>query len=302
MEQIKGIFAASLSLLNKNLALDVKNTIKHAENIIDNGCHGVVFFGSTGQSQLISLSEKIQLINHLPNSKYKEKFIIGTGLNSLSETINLMKISKTLNFDKFLIMPPAYYKYGDEDVINFYTRIINEIGECNIILYNFEKLSGYKFSIDCVEKLADKFPKQIVGVKDSSYNLYENLKINNFSVMPGSESKLLKGLELGCSGIITATTNVTSALAREVYDNFFNKSSQDLNKKLCNVRSAFEKYNLISGLHSFMSEKNEIYKNVLPPLDILSETDKKELFSNLKKLDFNIQNLKAAQYEFSKFS
>jgi len=294
MEQIKGIFAASLSLLDKNLALDVKNTIKHAENIIDNGCHGAVFFGSTGQSQLISLSEKIQLINHLPNSKYKEKFIIGTGLNSLSDTINLMKISKTLNFEKFLIMPPAYYKYGDEEVINFYTKIINEIGECNIILYNFEKLSGYKFSVDCVQKLAEKFPKQIIGVKDSSYNLYENLKINNFSVMPGSETKLLKGLELGCSGIITATTNVTSALAREVYDNFFNKSSQDLNKKLCDVRVTFEKYNLISGLHSFMSEKNEIYKNVLPPLKLLSETDKKELLLNLKKLDFNIENLEAA--------
>ena len=294
MEQIKGIFAASLSLLDKNLALDVKNTIKHAENIIDNGCHGVVFFGSTGQSQLISLSEKIQLINHLPDSAYKEKFIIGTGLNSLSDTINLMKISKTLNFDKFLIMPPAYYKYGDEEVINFYTKIINEIGECNIILYNFEKLSGYKFSIDCVQKLAEKFPKQIIGVKDSSYNLYENLKINNFSVMPGSETKLLKGLELGCSGIITATTNVTSSLAREVYDNFFNQSSQDLNKKLCDVRVTFEKYNLISGLHSFMSEKNEIYKNVLPPLKLLSEIDKKELFSNLEKLDFNIENLKAA--------
>ena len=294
MEQIKGIFAASLSLLDKNLALDVKNTIKHAENIIDNGCHGVVFFGSTGQSQLISLSEKIQLINHLSDSAYKEKFIIGTGLNSLSDTINLMKISKTLNFDKFLIMPPAYYKYGDEEVINFYTKIINEIGECNIILYNFEKLSGYKFSIDCVQKLAKKFPKQIIGVKDSSYNLYENLKINNFSVMPGSETKLLKGLELGCSGIITATTNVTSALAREVYDNFFNKSSQDLNKKLCDVRMTFEKYNLISGLHSFMSEKNEIYKNVLPPLKLLSKNDKKELLLNLKKLDFNIENLEAA--------
>ena len=294
MEQIKGIFAASLSLLDKNLALDVKNTIKHAENIIDNGCHGVVFFGSTGQSQLISLSEKIQLINHLPDSAYKEKFIIGTGLNSLSDTINLMKISKTLNFDKFLIMPPAYYKYGDEEVINFYTKIINEIGECNIILYNFEKLSGYKFSIDCVKKLAKNFPNQIIGVKDSSYNLYENLKINNFSVMPGSETKLLKGLELGCSGIITATTNVTSALARKVYDNFFNESSQDLNKKLCDVREAFEKFNLISGLHSFMSEKNEIYKNVLPPLKLLSKNDKKELLLNLKKLDFNIENLEAA--------
>ena len=294
MKQINGIFAATLSILDKNLALDVKKTIKHAENIIDNGCHGVVFFGSTGQSQLISLSEKIQLINYLPNSEYKENFIIGTGLNSLSDTINLMKISKTLNFSKFLIMPPAYYKYGDEEVINFYGRIIDAIGQCSIILYNFEKLCGYKFSVDCVTKLANKYPEQIVGVKDSSYNLYENLKINNFSVMPGSESKLLKGLELSCSGIITATTNVTAALAREVYDNFFTKSSQDLNKKLCDVRLAFEKYNLISGLHSFMSDKNEIYKNVLPPLKLLSETDKKELISNLNKLDFNIENLKAA--------
>ena len=291
---IKGIYAASLSLLNQDLVLDYEKTISHAENIIDNGCHGVVFFGSTGQSQLISLSEKIQLINHLPNSKYKEKFIIGTGLNSLSDTINLMKISKTLHFNKFLIMPPAYYKYGDEEVINFYTKIINEIGDCKILLYNFEKLSGYKFSVECVVKLAEKFPKQIIGVKDSTYNLYESLKINNFSVMPGSETKLLKGLELGCSGIITATTNVTSALARDVYDNFLMKSSKDLNEKLCNVRLAFEKYNLISGLHSFMSEKNKIYNNILPPLKLLAETDKKELLSNLSNLEFNVKNLKAA--------
>ena len=292
MEQIKGIYAASLSVLDVNLVLDVNNTIKHAENIIDMGCHGAIFFGSTGQSQLVSLSEKIQLINKLPNSKYKDKFIIGTGLNSLADTINLMKISKSLGFDTFLIMPPAYYKYGDDNVIDFYSRIINEINESKIILYNFEKLSGYKFSKSCVEKLVEKFPKQIVGVKDSSYNLYENLKIKNFSVMPGSESKLLKGLELGCSGVITATTNVTASLAREVYDNFINNSPQHLNQKLCDVRATFEKYNLISGLHTFMSQKNEIFKNILPPLKLLSENDKNELLLKLKKLNFDIENLK----------
>jgi len=291
---IKGIYAASLSVLDDNLALDCENTIKHGENIIDMGCHGAIFFGSTGQSQLVSLSEKIQLINKLPNSKYKDKFIIGTGLNSLADTINLMKISKSLGFDTFLIMPPAYYKYGDDSVIDFYSRIINEINESKIILYNFEKLSGYKFSKSCVEKLVEKFPKQIVGVKDSSYNLYENLKIKNFSVMPGSESKLLKGLELGCSGVITATTNVTASLAREVYDNFVNNSPQHLNQKLCDVRATFEKYNLISGLHTFMSQKNEIFKNILPPLKLLSENDKNELLLKLKKLNFDIENLKTA--------
>ena len=288
MEQINGIFAAGLSLLDKNLALDIKNTIKHAENIIDNGCHGVVFFGSTGQSQLISLSEKIQLINHLPNSRYKEKFIIGTGLNSLSDTINLMKISKTLNFNKFLIMPPAYYKYGDNETFNFYARIINTHEDIHIVLYNFEKLCGYKFSSECVQRLVDKFPKQIVGVKDSTYNLFETLKIDNFSILPGSESKLLKGLKLGCSGIITATCNVTSKLARKVYDDFQNNKDQTENEKLCKVRAVFERYNLVSALHSFLGSKESVYNNILPTLSILNKEKKEKLILELNSLDFKL--------------
>ena len=294
MSEIKGIYAASLSILDKNLALNIDKTIKHAENLIDMGCHGVAIFGSTGQSQLISISEKIQLINNLVKSKYKKNYIIGTGLNSLTETVNLMKISISLNFKKFLIMPPAYYKYGDEEVINYYSRIIEQINDCKIILYNFEKLCGYKFSKECIEKLVKKFPKQIVGVKDSSYNLFEELKINNFSVLPGSETKLLKGLKIGCSGIITATCNVTAPLARKVYDDFINGKEQTMNEKLCNVRKTFDQFNLISGLHTFLSQKDISYKNILPILSLLAENDKKKLFEDLDKLDFNINNLKAA--------
>ena len=292
MSEIKGIYAASLSVLDSNLALNNERTVQHIENLINIGCHGVAVFGSTGQSQLISVSEKIQLINSLSDSKYKDKYIIGTGLNSLTETINLMKISKSLSFNYFLIMPPAYYKYSDNDVINFYTRIIEEINNCKIILYNFEKLCGYKFSKNCVEELVKKFPKQIIGLKDSSYNLFEDLKIKNFSMMPGSESKLLKGLEVGCSGIITATCNVTAPLARKVFDDFYSGKDQTANKKLCDVRQVFEKYNLISGLHTFMSQKDKIYLNILPILSLLSENDKKKLFEELQKLDFNINNLK----------
>ena len=268
MDKIKGIYAASLSVLDDNLALNVKKTIDHAENLIDIGCHGVAIFGSTGQSQLISISEKIQLINQLSKSKYKDKYIIGTGLNSLSETINFIKVATSLNFKDFLIMPPAYYKYGDEEVINYYSKIVQEINNCRIILYNFEKLCGYKFSKECVEELVKKFPNQIVGIKDSSYNLFKSLKIKNFSVLPGSEAKLMEGLEIGCSGIITATCNVTAALARRVYDDFLNGKSQSMNEKLCNVRKVFEQYNLISALHTFMSKKDKIYENVLPILSL----------------------------------
>jgi len=294
MTVIKGIFAATMSILDENLELDSNKTILHAENLINQGCHGVAVFGSTGQAQLIPINEKITLLNKLSTNKYKEKYLIGTGLNSLVETINLMKVSYSLGFKNFLIMPPAYYKYGDKEVVNFYSRIVDAVPESRIILYNFEKLCGYKFSKLCVEELAKKFPNQIVGVKDSSYNLYENLKIENFSVFPGSELKLLKGLEIGCSGIITATCNVTASLARKVYDDFFAKKQQTHNEKLCNVRKVFDQFNLISGLHSFFMNKNKIYENILPPISLLSSSDRKKLFDDLKKFDFKLKEIKVA--------
>ena len=294
MTKISGIYAASMSVINSDLSLNIEKTIKHAENLIDQGCHGTVIFGSTGQAQLIPIFEKIELLNNLSQKKNSNKHLIGTGLNSLIETINFLKTAVSLNFKKFLIMPPAYYKYEDDDVINFYSKIIESVPECKIILYNFEKLSGYKFSVDCVEKLVIKFPDQIIGVKDSSFNLFETLRLKNFSILPGSESKLLRGLQLGCTGIITATCNVTAQLARRVYDDFFSKKNQIYNQKLIDVRSEFDKYNLISALHSFKSQKDEIYKNVLPPLKLLNNNDKDNLMNNLKKLDFQINSKLAA--------
>ena len=287
MTKISGIYAATMSVLNPDLSLNVKKTIEHAEKLIDEGCHGTAIFGSTGQSQLISVSEKIKLLNELSKSKYKSKHLIGTGLNSLGETINFMKIATSLNFNKFLIMPPAYYKGNtDEGVFEFYKKIITTTSKAKIILYNFEKLSGYKFSAEAVTKLVKTFPENIIGCKDSSYNLFETLKLKNFLMFPGSEAKLLKGLKLGCSGCISAVTNVTHSLARKVFDDFENKTPQTKNDQLTRVREAFDGFNLISALHSFHSIKDENYKNILPPLTLLSEEKHKELIEKLYKLKF----------------
>ena len=97
---------------------------------------------------------------------------------------------------------------------------------------------------------------------------------------------MLKGLELGCSGIITATCNVTAELSRQVYDDFFAGKKQLYNDKLCDVRSTFDKYNLISGLHTFCAQNDNMYKNILPPLSLLNKNDEEELMNRLKDLKF----------------
>jgi len=290
-----GVYAAGLSVINANGTLNTEATIAHASDSIKNGLHGVFFFGSTGQSQLISISEKKELIAKIASHKLKKQFFLGTGNNSLNENIDLVRYGMEYDFKEFLIMPPAYYKGNtDEGVFEFYTKLIHAVPKIKVILYNFEKLSGYKFSAEAVTKLVKKFPDNIIGCKDSSYNLFENLKLPNFLMFPGSEAKLLKGLELGCSGCISAVTNVTHSLARKVFDDFVNKKTQKKNDQLINVREIFDQYNLISALHSFLGVKDEKFKNILPPLILLPQKKQKELIDKLNKFNFTFEKNLAA--------
>ena len=290
-----GVYAATLSVLDENSNLDVEETIAHAEDIINQGLHGVFFFGSTGQSQLISMAEKKELVSKLPLSKLKKNFFLGTGFNSLNDNLEFIKYSMEYEFNTFLIMPPAYYKGNKEEgVFEFYTKIINNIPKVKIILYNFEKLSGFKFEPNFVKKLVSSYPKNIIGCKDSTYNLYDKIKIKDFLMFPGDESKLLKGLEIGCSGCISAIANVTHKLAREVFDDYQKNKTQKSNEKLINVRHTFDRYNLISGLHSYMSLHNSKFKNLLPPLTLLNSNDQKDLLKKLESLKFNLNKNIAA--------
>ena len=292
---IKGVYSASLSVINANGTLNIEATIAHANDAIKKGLHGVFFFGSTGQSQLISTSEKKELISKIASHKLRKQFFIGTGNNSLNENIDLVRYAMEYDFKEFLIMPPAYYKGNtDEGVFEFYTKLINSAPKMKIILYNFEKLSGYKFSAEAVTKLVKTFPDNIIGCKDSSYNLFENLKLPNFLMFPGSEAKLLKGLELGCSGCISAVTNVTHSLARKVFDDFETKKVQTKNDQLIKVREVFDQFNLISALHSFLAINNDKFKNILPPLILLSQAKQKELIDKLNTLNFTFEKNLAA--------
>ena len=291
---MNGIFAASMSVLKDDLSLDIIKTINHAKEIDSFGV-GPAFLGSTSQAQLISVEEKKDLITEIAKHKFKNSILIGTGCNSLKENVNLMKCSIKNGLTNFLVMNPAYYVNKDSGVYNFFSQIIKAVPEAKIILYNFDKLSGYAFSADIVKELVKNFPLNIVGMKDSSGNLWDNLKIPNFSMFVGSERKLLQGLKVGCVGCISATTNVTHSLAKQVYDDFKNNKEQTVNQKLCDVRSVFDETgNLISALHSYKAIEKSFYKNILPPLNLLDSVKQKKLLLNLEKLNFLPKKYKAA--------
>ena len=139
----RGVYAASLSVLNKDLTLNVEATISHAENLIKNGLHGCFFFGSTGMSQLISKNEKMELISKISTHKQRKHFYLGTGCNSLNENIELIKYASEFNFNTILLMPSAYYVgNSDEGVFEFYKKIILAINHLDRPVVSVDLPSG----------------------------------------------------------------------------------------------------------------------------------------------------------------
>ena len=290
-----GIYPASMSVLNDDLSLNDEQTVLHAEKLISQGCVGAVLAGTTGMSAYLSIREKMNLIERASKSSQNQSMIIGPGTTSLLDCASLINFAKSKGLTKFLCQPCAYgwpgIKNKNEAIYSYFSELVKRTGSCEIILSNFPKLVGVDFSVEIVKKLVKNYKNIFVGLKDSgSDDLYKKIKIENFKVFVGSEKKLLSSLKEGCSGLISATVQFPEQifLAKKVFEDFKKGKDSEHNEQLVKVRSVFDSFNLIEGLHTLYAQKNPIYKNILPPLRLLNERDKTQLFGELEKLNFNI--------------
>ena len=283
MTNLNSLFSASVSLLNSDLSLDIGATIAHAEKVEKLGV-APAFNGSTSQGQSVGIEDKKKLIKEILKKKFKN-LLISTACNSLQNTTNLIRYSLDQGYKgAFLIMNPAYGSPEDKGVYNFFSNIQKAVS-CKIVLYNFSKLgAGYAFSPEIVQKLVDEFgTNSFIGMKDSSGNCWDKLKINNFSMLVGNEINLLKNLEYRGTGAISATMQICPSLSRKVFEE---KNQKDY-EKMCAIRRAFDATgNLITAVHFFLSLSDPRYELMLPPLIPLSKEKQKNLLNELKKIGF----------------
>jgi 4-hydroxy-tetrahydrodipicolinate synthase len=288
----KAVYSAVLTPFKKDLTIDTKLFISHCEFLLKNKIN-LAPLGTTGEANSISVSEKIDLIKTLANSDLpKEKIIIGTGNTSFVDAALLTKTAVENRIYSVLLLPPFYYKnVSDEGVYQYYKEIINIVKSKNlrVFLYNIPQVSGVTISIDLVNRLKKEFSDLITGIKDSSGN-FENTKkykeIKNFIVYPGSEKFLYDGLHIGCSGCISATTNVNIEAAKLI--NTFDKTEgESINKKIKAVRDVFEKYPVIAALKATKVNEDTNWSNIRPPLVALNDQQRSNLVRDLKDVNFS---------------
>jgi 4-hydroxy-tetrahydrodipicolinate synthase len=287
--QLKGVFAAALTPLNKDLEVDQERLVSHCRWLLDNGCDGLAVLGTTGEANSFSLSERIGILETLSEAGIAGSSLMpGTGSCSIPDTVELTRRAIDLGAAGVLMLPPFYYKnVSDEGLFAAYSEVIERVGDARlkVYLYHFPQMSAVPLSYDLIERLLKRYPDTIAGMKDSS-GVFDNMagaaeKFPGFAVFSGGDDFLLPLLEKGGAGCITACCNISSSLSAELYRIWQDDKGRaaELQKQLIKVREAASSYPYSAGLKALMAHfsGDAGWATVRPPLVTLNEEQAAEL-------------------------
>jgi 4-hydroxy-tetrahydrodipicolinate synthase len=289
-----GVLAAVLTPMDEGLAPDHASFSAHCHRLLAAGCHGLSVFGTTGEANSLSVGERLAAFEALLEGGVPADVLLpGTGSCALTDTVLLSRAALGAGTAGVLVLPPFYYKgVGDEGLFRFFAEVIERIGDdrLRLYLYHIPQMTGIQLGLPLISRLIDAYPGTIAGTKDSSGDgeRIETIcrEFPDFSVLAGTETLLLETLRNGGNGCISATVNVTSRLARQVYDanaTGRDDEAQALQQSLSALRASIETYPVIPALKVLMSDLtgDGKWRNLRPPLSGLDEEQERKLLADV---------------------
>ena len=238
-----GSIPALITPFNKN-EVDYDSFQKIIEWSIEQGSHGFVPCGTTGESPTLSHDEHKKVVDVCIKIVDKRVPVIaGTGSNNTIEAIEFTKHAEESGADGALIVTPYYNKPTQEGLYLHYKKIA-ESTNLPIIIYNIPSRSIVDMSIETMVELSKI--KNIIGVKDATNDLFRPLltrtKIKkDFCYLSGEDGTALAYLIQGGNGCISVTANIAPKLCSELHNHWKNKEIDEalqINLKLAKIHQA----------------------------------------------------------------
>jgi 4-hydroxy-tetrahydrodipicolinate synthase len=299
-DKLSGIWSPVLTPVDADLDPHPGRFVAHARWLLENGCHGLVVFGTTGEANSFSVDERIELLDAATSAGLpRERLLVGTGCCALTDTVRLTRHALSLGIAGVLALPPFYYKdNSDEALFTSFDEVIQRVGGSGfkLYLYHFPRLSGVPITPGLLERLLAAYPDTIAGVKDSSGDWNNTrMMIERFpeiAIMPGAESYLLTALEAGASGCISASCNVNATAIRKLYDDFEAGRSglAEQQDALSGVRKILQLRPIIPVMKHLLADalREPDWRYVRPPLLPLPDVEATALESELKALGWTV--------------
>ena len=273
------VIPALVTPLNKNQTADLNGFNKIIQYLNKKGCDTFVLFGTSGEFSLVSESVKDSILSYLDSKNDKNRYLIACNSENIDHLINKLKEYDEYDFiDGFLITPPYYFILKQNEIISYYTKLLNKVKK-PILYYHIPQMTGVFLNIDTLIKLSNA---GLSGIKDSSgaidyLHKLTNFKKtkNNFKIYIGGSRILLQALNMGIDGVIGLASNINPKNEVDLINNFNNKNHEKayILQILCNEQNEF--------LNNYPFFQQSIVKGILSKLNII----KKHVCFPMKELD-----------------
>lgn len=288
----KGVYAAAITPIDARGEPDLAGLVAYCQYLLANGCDGVAPLGTTGEAAALPYTFRLKVPHALAKAGVAgDSVILGVGSPSVGDTIAIGKASLEACYHNLLVLPPYYTKEPSEDgLYAYYSRIIEALGDrLRLYLYHIPQMTTVAIPVTLVQRLRQTYGRIVAGIKDSSGS-FESARSylgpDDFDVYPSTEAVLSVALKARCAGVISGSTNISSALAHQVL-HATGAEQEARQAKLTDFRETIQKFPLIAAvkqIHAWRTGNPE-WARTLPPLRDLSTEQTAALKAAMQRLE-----------------
>jgi 4-hydroxy-tetrahydrodipicolinate synthase/2-dehydro-3-deoxy-phosphogluconate/2-dehydro-3-deoxy-6-phosphogalactonate aldolase len=287
---LTGVVPPTVTAFDENGDLNPDATAAHAQFVVDGGASAVFPLGTNGEFPLLTGPERRRVVESVTDA-VDVPVIAGVGAPSTRETVAHAEHAASVGADGVVAVTPYYYPLDDDGAVEHYRAVAAAV-DVPVYIYHIPSKTGNTLSLSTVERIAAI--DGVAGLKDSSKDvpwLTQAIDANpEMDFLVGSDSLLSVGLELGCTGLVSAVANVFPELVVDLYDAHARGDRTEvrrLQSRVFDVRSALKRGPYMAGVKTALSLRDVDFDvgGLRAPLRTMDDDQRATLERELRDLD-----------------
>ena len=286
---LSGVIPPTITVFEEDESVDYGRTADHARYVVDGGAHGVFPLGTNGEFPLLTGEERDGVVEAVVEEIDEVPVIAGVGAPSTYETVQHAEHAESVGADGIVVVTPYYYPLDGDAALAHYRRVAESV-DLPVYVYHIPSKTGNALSLETLDALSEI--ENLVGVKDSSKDvpwLAQAIDAHpDLTFLAGSDSLLFPGLEIGCSGMVSAVANVFPELVVDLYESYEEgdeERARELQSEVYDARDATKYGAYMAGVKSALPHVGFEAGPLRSPLRTMDEESEETMVADLEELD-----------------
>ena len=286
---LHGVVPPTVTAFEEDGTLDAETTAAHARFVVDRGVHGVFPLGTNGEFALLGPEERDEVVRAVVDEVGDEVPVIaGVGEPATRRTVERAEAAEDAGADGVVVVTPYYYPLDGDAAVEHYRTVCAAV-DCPVYVYHIPSKTGNDLALDTLAEIAAI--DNLAGLKDSSKDVpwlgQAVAAHDDLTFLAGSDSLLKPGLDLGCTGMVSAVANAFPELVVDLYEAYDAGDADraaELQAEVYEVRQAIKRGPYMAGVKEALSHRGFDAGPLRSPLRRMDEADSEALRMELEEL------------------